>query len=61
MRTESIAWLIAIVAGLASGVIAGTQQEVTSDAVASISIVLAAATMLVAWILPREPEVADAA
>lgn len=53
MTTESLAWLVALVAGTAIGVIAGVQHRATANAAIAIAIVIAVATTLVARILPR--------
>jgi hypothetical protein len=51
MTTETTAWLIALFAGLISGVIAGCQQHVNGSAVVAIACVVAIATSLEVWIL----------
>jgi hypothetical protein len=56
MSAESTAWLIAIAAGICSGIIAGVQPCVNTGAVVEISLVFAVATALVSLILPRETD-----
>jgi hypothetical protein len=41
MTTETTAWLVARVAGIASGVITGAQHRVTTSAIVAISAVIA--------------------
>jgi len=53
MSTETTAWLIASVAGIASGVIAGVQHRVTTSSIVAISAVVAIAAGLLSRILPR--------
>lgn len=53
MTTETLAWLIAAIAGISSGVIAGAQHEVTTSAIIAIAGVAAIATCAVSRILPR--------
>jgi hypothetical protein len=56
MSTETTAWLIASVAGISSGVIAGVQHRVTTSSIIAISAVLAVATGLLSRILPRDAD-----
>jgi len=52
MNTETTAWLVASVAGISSGVIAGVQHRVTTSSIVAISAVIAVATGLLSRILP---------
>jgi hypothetical protein len=54
MTMETTAWLIASVAGIASGVIAGVEPRVTTASIVAITAVVAVATGLLSRILPRD-------
>jgi hypothetical protein len=56
MNTETTAWLVASVAGISTGVIAGMQHRVTTSSIVAISTVIAVATVLVSKILPRNAD-----
>ena len=56
MNTETTAWLVASVAGISSGVIAGVQHRVTTSSIVAISAVVAVATGLLSRILPRNAD-----
>jgi len=56
MNTETTAWLVASVAGISSGVIAGVQQRVTTSSIVAISAVVAVAAGLLSRILPRNAD-----
>jgi hypothetical protein len=56
MSTETTAWLIASIAGISSGVIAGVSHRVTTSAVVAITAVVVVATGLLSRILPRDPD-----
>jgi hypothetical protein len=56
MSTQTTAWLIASVAGIASGVIAGVQHRVTTSSIVAISAVVAVAAGLLSRILPRSAD-----
>jgi len=56
MNTETTAWLVASVAGISTGVIAGMQHRVTTSSIVAISAVIAVATALLSRILPRDAD-----
>jgi hypothetical protein len=56
MSTETTAWLIASIAGISSGVIAGVQHRVTISSVVAITAVVAVATGILSRILPRDAD-----
>ena len=53
MNREVLAWLVAGIAGTCSGVVAGIDHRVTAGSMLAISAVIATATGLVTWLLPR--------
>jgi len=56
MNMETTAWLVASVAGISTGVIAGMQHRVTTSSIVAISAVIAVATALLTRILPRDAD-----
>ena len=56
MNTETTAWFVASVAGISSGVIAGVQHRVTTSSIVAISAVVAVATGILSWLLPRQTD-----
>jgi hypothetical protein len=56
MTTETAAWLVASVAGIASGVIAGAQHTVTTSSIVAISAVVVVAVGILSRILPRHAD-----
>jgi hypothetical protein len=53
MSTETVAWFIACIAGISSGMIAGVQHRVTASSVVAITAVVTVAAGIVSRILPR--------
>ena len=56
MNRETTAWLVASVAGISSGVIAGVQHRVTTSSIVAICAVVAVAAGLLSRILPRNAD-----
>jgi type III secretory pathway component EscV len=56
MSIETIAWLVVSIAGIAGGVIAGSQQRVTVSSVIAIFAAVAVTAGIVSRILPRNAD-----